>query len=222
MTVLSAIRATCAVIGLELPDVVFTSTEREHQELQALANEMQKRIIKEHDWNVLKAVATITGDDVTASFARPGDFGRMLKEGQLWSSARKDKPLSHVTDSDIWLSDELSGSALENPQWMMMGASLYINPVVATGETVKYFYIKSVADFTADSGTFPLDERLLTLGMIWQWKANKGQPYAEDMANYQIELDQAIKEDRGGDILSTGSSRTRAHSEYAMPVDYTP
>ena len=36
----------------------------------------------------------------------------------------------------------------------------------------------------ADGDSFVLDERLLKLGMIWQWKANKGSPYAEDMATY--------------------------------------
>ena len=33
-----------------------------------------------------------------------------------------------------------------------------------------------------------IDERLLKLGMIWQWKANKGSPYAEDMGTYSDAL----------------------------------
>lgn len=222
MTVLSAIRAACPVIGVEVPAAVFTSTDREHVELQAVANEMAARIHKEHDWNALKSIATISGDGVSVSFPRPTDYGRMLKEGQLWSSARKDKPLTHVTDSDIWLSDDLSGNVPDNPQWMVMGASVYINPAVPSGETVKYFYITKLTAFTADTDTFALDERLLTLGIIWQWKAQKGLPYSEDLATYEIELNTAIKEDRGADILSVGSSRTRAHDDYVMPMDITP
>lgn len=222
MTVLSAIRAACPVIGLDVPDIVFASTEREHVELQALANEMAVRIYKEHDWNALKAIATISGDGTTQSFTRPTNFGRWLKEGQLWSSARKDCPLTHITDSDIWLSDDLSGNIPDNPQWTVIGTSIYINPIVPSGETVKYFYMSALPSFTADTDVFALDERLLTLGMIWQWKSQKGLPYAEDMATYGIELDAAIKEDRGADILSVGSSRTRAHDDYVMPMDYTP
>ena len=42
--------------------------------------------------------------------------------------------------------------------------------------------------FLADTDTFVLNERLLKLGMIWQWKANKGSPYAEDMANFETAL----------------------------------
>jgi hypothetical protein len=42
--------------------------------------------------------------------------------------------------------------------------------------------------FSNDNDTFVLDERLLKLGMIWQWKAQKGSPYAEDMASYETAL----------------------------------
>lgn len=222
MTVLSAIQAVCPVIGLDVPSAVFASTEREHVELRALANEMATRIYKEHDWNTFKAIATISGDGSTASFSRPVDYGRMLKEGQIWSSARKDTPLTHVTDSDIWLADSMSGNALDNPEWTVIGSSIYVTPTVPSGETLKYFYIKKLTAFAADTDVFALDERLLTLGMIWQWKAQKGLPYAEDLANYEIELSTAIKEDRGADILSVGSSRTRAHDDYSMAMDYTP
>lgn len=38
--------------------------------------------------------------------------------------------------------------------------------------------------FLADGDSFRLDERILKLGMIWQWKANKGTAYAEDMGTY--------------------------------------
>ena len=38
--------------------------------------------------------------------------------------------------------------------------------------------------FLNDADRFRLDERLLKLGMIWKWKAQKGSPYAEDLSNY--------------------------------------
>jgi hypothetical protein len=42
--------------------------------------------------------------------------------------------------------------------------------------------------FTDDADSFRLDERLLKLGMVWQWKANKGTSYAEDMGTYSDAL----------------------------------
>jgi hypothetical protein len=49
--------------------------------------------------------------------------------------------------------------------------------------------------FMNDGDTFRLDERLLKLGMIWQWKAQKGSPYAEDMGSYEDALRRAAGAD---------------------------
>jgi len=46
-----------------------------------------------------------------------------------------------------------------------------------------------------------LDERLLKLGMIWQWKQNKGTSYAEDMGTYTDALAVAMGHDRPAPII---------------------
>lgn len=219
MTVLTAIGDACAVIGLDVPTYVFASTEREHVELRALCNEIATRIFKEHDWSKNKTIATINGDGSTASFSLPSDFSRMLRDTKLLSSARRDVPLTHITDANIWLADQVSGYVAKNPEWMIYGGSLYIRPVVTPGEAVSYFYVKKVPAFSSDSDTFALDERLLTLGIIWQWKAQKGQPYAEDFANYEAALQLAIQEDIGPDIFSVGQSRNQFSQQYARLRD---
>jgi hypothetical protein len=55
--------------------------------------------------------------------------------------------------------------------------------------------------FMADTDSFRLDERLLKLGMIWQWKALKGSPYAEDMATFMDALTRASGADKPAPIL---------------------
>ena len=55
--------------------------------------------------------------------------------------------------------------------------------------------------FIADGDSFVLDERLLKLGMIWQWKASKGSAYAEDMATYSDAMDVAKGSDKPAPII---------------------
>jgi len=55
--------------------------------------------------------------------------------------------------------------------------------------------------FTNDNDAFVLDERLLKLGMTWQWKANKGSPYAEDMQTYADALSVAAGSDKPAPII---------------------
>lgn len=222
MTVLTAIQQACTVIGLDVPLAVFGSTEREHVELAALTLEMAERIKEEHDWNKLKTVKAMAGDGVLTKFPLPTDYSRMLKESQLWSSARADTPLTHIQDLDTWLADIISGAIPDNPQWTIYGDELYINPIVPTGETVSYFYIKSLATITADADVFSIGERLLTLGIIWQWKANKGLPYAEDMQNYEITLKKKIDQDMGATAYATGLDRYRKNTQFVTIKEYTP
>ena len=48
---------------------------------------------------------------------------------------------------------------------------------------------------------FRLGDRILKLGMIWQWKANKGSPYAEDLGNYSVAIDTVAGADKPAPIF---------------------
>jgi hypothetical protein len=63
------------------------------------------------------------------------------------------------------------------------------------------------AQFDDDDDGFQIDEKLLFLGMLWQWKAYKGLPYAEDMATYDRLLERRILKDGGSRFVIVGGSR---------------
>lgn len=213
-TILRIVQEAAPSIGIEVPEAVFGSTERENIELAQIANEMASRIARDtHDWTVLKKLATITGDGVSESFALPDDYERMLKTTNLRISTFLDTPLSHVTDADVWLATENFVGNWVTGEWIIIGSDIYIRPIVADTVTVRYYYLdKNFAldssstikeEFTDDEDTFRLDDRVLKLAIIWQWKAQKGFAYAEDMANYEEALAYKIGNDKGSNILAT-------------------
>jgi hypothetical protein len=228
MTILSVIKEVSVVVGLNVPDTVYSQTDREWVEMQALANEMAQRIAFDtRDWTALKVLGTLTGDGAAEAFNLPSDYRRMLKKAQLWPSSSPYAPLMHYPDSDVWL-----GLSVQNYQsligsWTMVGNQVLIKPVMANAATAKFYYLTKniVADkdgilkawFDADDDTYRLDERVLKLGMIWQWKANKGQAYAEDMATYEDALASASGADKGSNILAVGRPRYPAGVELAFP-----
>jgi len=55
--------------------------------------------------------------------------------------------------------------------------------------------------FIDDADAFRLDERLLKLGMTWQWKAQKGSPYAEDLGTYQDAIANAMGREKPAPII---------------------
>jgi hypothetical protein len=75
--------------------------------------------------------------------------------------------------------------------------------------------------FTDDADSFRLDERLLKLGMVWQWKANKGTSYAEDMGTYSDALAVAMGHDQPAPIIAGRrpiSANARASYPYPAPT----
>jgi hypothetical protein len=73
--------------------------------------------------------------------------------------------------------------------------------------------------FMADGDSFALDERILKLGMIWQWKAQKGSPYAEDMGTYGDALTSAMGRDSPAPIIiGRRSSSVAVRTAYPWPV----
>jgi hypothetical protein len=233
MSILSVIKQVCPVIGLTVPDAVFSSTDREHAELQALANEMARRIAFDgRDWTRLKVLATLTGDGIATGFNLPSDYKRMLKKARIWPSATPYSPLTHYPDSDTWLAMAVQNYQSLTGAWTMVGEQVHIKPVMPNLATASFFYISDLiikaedgtpkAEFTSDDDVFRLDERVLKLGMIWQWKANKGQAYAEDMVTYEDALAVASGNDKGSNILTVGTPRLPAGAECAFPGVITP
>lgn len=233
-TILAIIREVCPVIGLPVPSAVFASTRREHVELAALANEMAQRIAWDtHDWTKLKTLCTIVGDGVETAFDLPGDFHRMLKKARLWPSATPNSPLTHYPDSDQWLGLEVQNFQRLLGAWTLIGEQIHIKPVLAADAQASFYYIsKDYAldaetnephpDFDADTDLWRLDDRVLRLGMIWQWKANKGFAYAENMATYEEALMMSIGADKGSNLLTVGRVRGTIAETVAWPGTIVP
>ena len=231
MTILTVTEGVAAVIGIDVPTVLYSSTDREHVELQHIANEMAERIWKAHDWELLKTLATLSGDGSVTTFALESDFGRFIKDVNLWSS-RIQTPLTQIISSDSWLELDIRSFQFVIGVWTKIGGQIGIKPAMTATETAKFYYISDLiidpatgankTAFTLDTDVFRLDERLLKLGMIWQWRANKGLPYAEDLENYETLLGQLIKEDKGVTILHVGKARALRGVRISYPQAIVP
>lgn len=227
MSFFSALTEACQVIGIEMPVSIFGNSDRGATELAAVANEVAEMIVSDHEWRDLMGIATITGDGATTQFALPSDYSRMAKSAELWSS-RLDAPFTHISDVDRWLEISVRSIDYVTGAWTIYGGNFHITPAPAADETIQYFYVanRAVTDssgskkarFTSDLDTFFLGQRVLKLGIIWQWKANKGRPYGEDMATFQEALSRKKADDKGARVVSVGTPRLPRYGRLAYPV----
>lgn len=216
MTVLQVVQDAATVLGIDVPTLVYGATTREMVEMQSLVNEVARRIAETHDWQVLKVINQYDGDGVSEAFDLPADYDMMLTTASIWSSEWTWN-LNHIMDSDQWLEMQVVPFTFIYGNWMIYGGQYHQLPIMPVGANVKFFYISNLivqaADlstktaFTVDTDAFRLDERLLKLGIIWQWKASKGLPYAEDMANYEKQLAAVLQKDGGSKPIISGRPR---------------
>jgi hypothetical protein len=198
VTILQVVKDVCLAVGVTVPPSVFTNItgNRTMQEMLSLANEMAQRISYDfRDWTKLRKTVTLVGDSVAAGFDLPADYKRMLLTSNVWRSTSAQAPMTFIPDTDQWLVRRAEGW-VDQPwgEWTMLGGQILIAPTLTAGTTAYFAYMHKncvtlasggIGDsFQADGDSFALDERLLKLGMIWQWKANKGAAYAEDMGTY--------------------------------------
>jgi hypothetical protein len=222
MSLLSVVTDVALAVGVNPPTSLFMPTVdlRTQKELRSLVNEIAQRIAYDtREWTALKIIPPpapndyiFLGDGVKTSFPMPANYKRMLLSTQVRKSSAPDQALRFVEDTDDWMRRRMAGSVDSAwGEWILIGTEMRIYPAPGVGEKVSFAYLdKNCINlnsggygdvFNSDQDTFRLDERLLKLGMIWQWKANKGSPYAEDLSSYSDALFMAAGADKPAPII---------------------
>ena len=211
MTILAAIQSAVLRMSFEPIDAVFASTDRIALDMADLANEVAADIVDSHDWRSLTKIATVTGTSALG-YPLPADYSRMtlgadVDDASTWFWGYE--PFQSVND---WMRFQSGTNGIISPGgWIIIGGELQFYP--APNGVAQYPYISKAwardnvggpkTSFTLDNDTFVLDERLLTLGLIWQYRSQKGYDYSEAMATYETALARAQTRDKGSIILRT-------------------
>jgi len=214
MTLLSVVKDVCAVVGVAVPQSVFSNItgNRTMQEMLSLANEMAQRIAYDNrDWTALITAGKHTGDGVLQGYVLPANYKRLMLTSNVRRSSNPNQPMTFVPDMDEWVTRTLRGTTYGTGDWRIHLNSIFYRPILALGETSSFVYVDknciNLASggrgdvFMSDDDTFVLDERLLKLGMIWQWKSSHGASYAEDLGTYGDALGYAMGHDSPAPII---------------------
>lgn len=227
MTVLDAAKSAAIRLSQAPPTSLFTTTDTFALEMANLATDMAIDIAKGHDWQALTKLATLTGDAATIAFPLPSDYDRMLIKGKLHSLRFQTAVFRAARDLDEWLylNDFLTTGTPGN--WVILGGQVQIFPAMPVNETARFYYISNLingtdAAFKTDTDTFVLSERLLTLGLIWRWRAMKRLEYSEDLQTYEIALSEEVNHDKGSHVITVGRQRYPSDVGVAWPGVISP
>jgi hypothetical protein len=182
MSLLSIARDVAIEVGLSQP-VSAVDNSQNAIDLTYAIYRAGHLTAQEHDWSRLQVAGEITGDGVTAAWPLPSDFDRfsgkqrLMRQGQsLYSYS----PLLTPADVTYYRAVAITGMTY---RLYRRGLNLVFDPVIITGQKV-FFEYQSKSWVLPQSGmakdrpnldndNFLIDEVLLTMGAVWQWRKMK-------------------------------------------------
>lgn len=216
--------AALAVVGRK-PANFFGSPETFELEMADLINEVAEDVARYQDWQALQAVASLTGNGTTAAFDLPDDYSRMLKDSDVVSSAYRLWGFTRYDDLNAFLRDKVDGFRAAPGGWIITSNQIQFNPA-PTG-TASFPYIASTwaidefgirkPQFTDDTDTFLLPERLLKLGLIWRWREQKKLDASGDQEAFAKALDEYAVSDGGSRVYRYNGRRSFLGTRLAWP-----
>ena len=222
MTLLTIVQDVALEVGVTPPQAVIGSTDIQVRQLQRIAQKEATALAKRSNWTrLIVPFEFTTVEGMPQPGALPAEMDRQSPGMVIWWVDMY-RPIRGPLTPEEW------AAAISRPvspglwgYWRIIGEDLNLYPAPAASQVVRGEVVSknwcihsgdplSYSDrWTADDDTARLDEELLTLGCIWRWRQTKGLDYAEDMATYEREVEQAAARNGGMKDINMSASRYR-------------
>lgn len=194
-TILPNILVEC---GLDSVSATINSSDFQMRQMLSIMNAAGDDINTRVEWSKAAATLTVTGG--ATSVALPADFQEMAEGGAVQITGATFTPVRPVVSPAMW--EMLSASASAQPYYHIKGGFIHFSPAIpAGGATVRYvsngWVVGGANAITDNDDTVIFPENLLARATIYRWKRQKGLPFDDLMAEFEADLDTAIKADRG-------------------------
>lgn len=194
MTIKTVINNVCDIISVDRFDTVVNNDKA--QALLRMAKAAGDEIARRVDWSRTLKTSTLGTPALI-----PSDFQRLIPGGGITTAAGA--PVRPVTNGAQWAT--LVSSNTSQPFFFESSDRFLFQPSSAgAGASLLYvskFWILSGTtpqeNFTSDDDAILFPERLLEKNVIWRWKRQQGLVFDDNLAEFEADLVQEIKADRG-------------------------
>lgn len=231
MSLLSIVQSAALRVGLTKPAVVLSSTDPKVLQMAELVNEDGQELGARHTWQALTTESnflTLNTEIQGAISALAGaDFNFIVNE-TMWNRSQR-RPIFGPRSDAQW--QQLKAQFTSGPwiQYRIRDNNVLFLPAPAAGQSVYFEWVTKSwatdstgatgkASMTSDSDVAKLDERLITLGAIWRFKAANRLDYAEDFRKCEDAIADAISRDAAKPILNLGGEPSYFYPGILVPA----
>lgn len=194
-TILPSILTEC---GIDVVSPQINASDYQMRQILEVMNAAGRDIASRTEWAKMSKTLTVAAS--VSEVAVPADFQEMAEGGAVVTGGSTFSPIRPVISPSMW--QMLSKTASSQPYYHLDGGNIKFSPATPTdGASVRYVSKnwlsgdKSAVTANTDVTLFP--ENLLARGTIYRWKRQKGLPFDDLMAEFEADLETAIKADRG-------------------------
>lgn len=230
MSFLTMIQNATAELNISRPAAVIASTDSQMLLLVRVANNEGRSLAARHDWQVLTTETSFTTlAQASQTSSIPSDFDRLIP-GTMFNRTTNRRVYGPI-DTAEWQEIQSSLVTRVNPAFRIRGGTILITPNPTAGQSVYYEYISTkwcqssggtaAAAWAADSDTGKLNENLMTLGIVWRFRAAEGLDVSAQLADYERAVTDAILRDGSKRTINlSGTQYNRVPGAPAMPDTY--
>lgn len=214
MSLLTVVQRFCERTGITSPTDVMGTQNDGVKQARGLLEEEGLDLAARGAWQFLVREASLT---------------TVATESQGLITDIADDGFDHIVNMTIWdRTDRVPvAGPLDSQEWQAMKAlvptgprytfrirnnELLVNPEPVAGHSWYFEYVSNYWICSADGSTYKqyftqnddvicLPEELVTLGLRWRWKKEKGFDYAEDFRTYEMRVKDALGRDGGKRIV---------------------
>ena len=212
MSLLTLCQGAARQLNLPVPATIVGNDDETAVLLLRLASEEGESLMRRYPWQILiseRVITTLAQEEQTAAI--PADYDRMLPDTMFNRTTRRwiTGPLS----PEDWQQQKALVQVYVNPVYRIRGDALLLTNPPAAGETVAFEYVSKnwcrssggtlQNDWALDTDVGRLDEKLMTLGLVWRFRQVKGLSYGEDFAQYERRVTDAMMRDGTKPRIST-------------------
>lgn len=217
MTCLTIIQDVAQRVNLPSPTSAAQSADPQVIQLVALANK-EGEWLSNKDWQVLTRqtsfLTTAVQLQTTLSTTAPGL--KNIINDTIWNRDLRRPVYGPMTPQRY---QQVQAAVFAGPwnQFIIQGDQILFFPVPVAGQTCFFEYTTQnwctssggtgQARFVMDSDILLLREDLFKLGVEWRWKKAKGLEYAQEFADYEDFMADALARDGTKDAINMGSAR---------------
>lgn len=231
MTLLTIVQNACNELGISAPSTVIGNADSQVKQLLALSNREGKSLAARNyeGWEELITEATHT----TLNQADQGTIESIAPSykfiiGKTLFNRTTQRPLLGELSPQEWQLLQATPTSNVYDHFRIRGGNLLIDPIPDAGETLAFEYMSELwcessggtaqAAWEDDTDVGRLDEELLTLGLIWRWKAMKGFSYKEEFNEYERQVADALVRNTPKPTLSLINSKSQYQPGIFIPT----